>query len=130
MDPWFVTGLIEGAGSFTYSRQPGSALTLYFSIKLPQADGALLEDLRDFFGGIGRIYDSGPGARYYRVTRHNELTAVLDHFDRYPLRGRKRAAYAIWRQMVHLKIQHHRKRPAEQLEQLARELSELTGPSS
>src|SRR6266540_3811771 len=33
LNPWYVTGLVEGEGTFTYSRS-GSHLALYFAVKL------------------------------------------------------------------------------------------------
>lgn len=93
-------------------------------------------DIQDYFGGIGRIYDvqaRAPGprsgatksAKYYRVSRRDELVFVVDHFDRYPLRTRKRDCYEVWRQMVLLK-QKFRDPDREALDALATQLSALT----
>lgn len=121
MDPWFVTGFSEGAGSFTFSRS-GRQLALYFAVKLPSQDRPLLESLRDYFGGAGTIYDVGSKTAYLRICRSAELLRVVEHFDRYPLRGVKAAAYGIWKQMVELK-RKYRRPDREQLEQLAGALS-------
>lgn len=114
LEPWFVTGLIEGIGSFTYSRS-GKQLAVYFGVK--SSSSLLLGDLNDFFG-VGAIYRD-----YFRVQRRNDLAVVVDHFDRFPLRS-KRATYEIWREMVIAK-QDFRKPNRERLEQLATELSQL-----
>jgi len=114
----YVTGLVEGAGSFTFSRS-SKQLALYFGLKLPLADRSLLEDLQTFFG-VGRIYETGASA-YYRVTRHQDLPRVVEHFERYPLRSRKQAAFELWKQMVEVK-QSFRRPDREQLDQLAAEL--------
>ena len=133
LNPWYVTGFVDGEGAFTFSRS-GRQLALYFAIKLTGAERELLERIREFFGGIGSIYDVGAreaptprsgytkAAVYYRVCRREDLERVVEHFDRYPLRGTKRASYAIWRQMVLLK-RSFRKPPREELEQLAAQLS-------
>jgi hypothetical protein len=126
MDPWYVTGLVETAGSFTYSRQSGSSIAIYFAIKLPQREEPLLRDLQRYFRGIGRIYAAGSTARYFRVTRHGELPTILAHFDRHPLRSQKQKAYNIWRRMAELKLEHHRRTPPARLEELARELTDTT----
>jgi len=47
---------------------------------------------------------------------------VLEHFDRYPLRGLKARSYDIWRQMVVLK-REFRKPRRDELESLAAQLS-------
>lgn len=113
--PDYVTGLVEGAGSFTYSRS-SKQLALYFGLKLPMEDRALLEQLQAFFG-VGRIYETGRSA-YYRVTRHEELPRIVAHFESSPLRSRKRAVFELWKQMVEAK-QSFRRPDREQLEQLA-----------
>src|SRR3954454_4331406 len=37
LDPWYVTGFVEGEGAFTYSRS-GKQLALYFGLKLSRDD--------------------------------------------------------------------------------------------
>ena len=112
-----MTGFVDAAGSFTYSRS-SKQLALYFAVKVPAGDRALVEDIQAFFGGIGRIYDEA----YYRVTRRTELTAIVDHFDRYPLRSSKREVYRLWREMVIAK-QDFRRPDRERLAELAHEIS-------
>jgi hypothetical protein len=133
LDPWYVTGFVEGDGAFTFSRS-GRQLALYFAVKLTGAEGSLLDAIRDFFGGRGAIYhvkaraaptpSSGhtKDAAYYRVCRREDLERIVEHFDQYPLRGTKRRSYEIWRQMVVLK-RDFRKPPREELDQLATQLS-------
>ena len=120
LDPWYVTGLIDGVGSFTYSRS-GKQLALYFAVKV-SGSTSLLEDLREFFQA-GAIYEIGR-ASYFRIQRRDQLVFVLDHFDRYPLRS-KRQVYEVWREMV-LAKQTFRKPDRDRLETLAGELSQLT----
>ena len=113
IDPWYVTGLIDGIGTFTYSRS-GKQLAVYFAVK---TNHRLLEQLQTFFG-VGAVYD-----RYFRVQRRDELPKVVEHFDRFPLWA-KRNEYEVWREMVVLK-QAFRQPNRERLEQLAHELSHL-----
>jgi hypothetical protein len=79
--------------------------------------------LRDFFGGIGRVYSVRQGGFLFRVTRLEELSVVVAHFDRYPLQGAKQQGYEIWRQMVSLKGATFRRPAMERLEELAQQLS-------
>jgi LAGLIDADG DNA endonuclease family protein len=113
LDPWYVTGLVEGEGTFTYNRSPRN-LMLVFAVKLIRADDQLLITLQRFFGGIGTIYrvrlraatpKAGftKAASYFRVCRIDQLQRVVEHFDEYPLRGAKAHSFAIWRLMVLLK---------------------------
>ena len=120
LDPWYVTGLIDGVGSFTYSRS-GKQLAVYFAVKLGSAT-FILDDLKTFFQG-GAIYQNAR-ASYFRVQRRDELQLVIEHFDRYPLRA-KRDVYGVWREMVVAK-QAFRKPDRERLERLATELSALS----
>jgi len=128
MSPDYVTGLIEAAGSFTYSRSRGQ-LSLYFAIRLGAADIDVLRDVRRFFGGHGRIYSVRPTserskpASYYRVNRLAELRRIVAHFDRHPLRGSKHRAYEIWKEMVVLKVATFGEPPRTRLNSLAKKLS-------
>jgi len=119
LDPQYVTGFVDGAGSFTYSRS-GRQLALYFAIKLPIEEREHLLDLQDFFQGVGRIYDTSTQT-CFRVTHREELAAIIAHFDGYPLR-RKQRSYEIWREMVILK-RSFRMPDRTQLDELASQLS-------
>jgi hypothetical protein len=135
VDPHYVTGFADGEGTFTYSRS-GKQIGLYFAIKLTAADEPVLRDIQEFFGGIGAIYDvkaRAPGprsgatkaAKYFRVTHRDQLIVIVDHFDRYPLRTKKRDCYDVWRFMVLLK-RKFRTPDRDMLDQLARQLSSLS----
>ena len=120
LDPWYVTGLIDGVGSFTFSRS-GKQFAVYFAVKFGGPSN-LLADLQWFFQG-GTIYQSTKTS-YFRVQRREHLSLVVDHFDQFPLRA-KADVYAIWREMVVAK-QEFRKPNRDRLEQLATELSART----
>ena|SRR5437763_12792067 len=111
----YVTGFSEGLGSFTYSRS-GRQLALYYAVR---AEPEVLAQIQAFFGGIGTIYRGA----YLRVTRRDELPLIIEHFDAYPLRTKKKAAYEIWRRMV-LAKQTFRAPDRDLLEDLARRLSD------
>src|SRR5262249_17533282 len=104
LDPWYVTGLVEGEGTFTCSGagMGGKNLCMVFGVKIQEGDKAILEQLQEFFGA-GRIYHvksrvlTEKAGAYYRVSNREELPLVLEHFDRYPLRGAKQRSYEIWR---------------------------------
>jgi len=117
LNPWYVTGLAEGSGVFTYSRS-GDTLNLVFAIHCTGTgtggENELLEALREFFGGAGRVY-----GKQLRITRLSELATVLRHFDDHPLQGSGQAVYRIWREMVQLKLESFRKPPVARLEELA-----------
>jgi hypothetical protein len=131
LDPWWVTGLVDGEGSFTFNRN-GRQIAVVFQVKLTGADADVLVRLQQFFG-VGRIYKvaartptamSGATktAAMYRVNRHDELPRITSHFDAYPLQSYKANAFKIWRGMVTLKTEF-RGRNKEALEELAFALS-------
>jgi hypothetical protein len=135
ISPWLITGLVEGAGSFTYQRN-GPQLTLVFALRLPAGGRPVLELLRDYFGGAGRIYTTEPRrtgaaapqrALRLRVTRPAELLRVVQHFDRYPLRGSERRSFGTWREMVLLRAANMGRRPPEELRLLAERLTRERG---
>jgi hypothetical protein len=131
LEPWWVTGLVDGEGTFTYSRTNNS-VALYFGLKLTAADSEIVHRVADYFR-VGRIYEvkarapTGNGgatksATYYRVQRHDELPIITEHFDTYPLQSKKRDAYKIWRAMVDIK-REFRGRNREVLQELCLALS-------
>ena len=121
LPPWYVTGFAESAGSFTFGRS-GKQLLLVFAVRFPESNRPLLESIRRFFRA-GRIYGDGP-ACYYRINRPTELLRVVEHFERHPLRGEKKTAFRIWREMVYLRATHHGSCPPKRLDDLARKLQE------
>lgn len=138
LTPWYVTGFCEGEAAFTYSRRGGN-LSLYFAIKSNADDRNLIVQLHDFFG-VGQIYKVKPRAPkaysgftreavYYRATKISHLETIVQHFDKYPLAGKKQAAYQIWKKMVLLK-RSFRKPNLAKLQKLASALSDLSSKNT
>lgn len=134
LNPWYVTGLVEGEGSFTFSRS-GNHMGLYFAIRLNDQDKELLASIQRFFCGIGYLYpvkahasDKGKtkAACYYRVTCINDLLKIVEHFDNYPLEGLKKRSFQVWRKMVMMKRDNFHKNHSDKLEILAGELSSIS----
>ena len=136
LDPWYITGFSDGEAAFTYSRAGGS-FGIYFSIKQREDNRQIVEEIHNFFGGVGYIYKhkesskspkggfSKPSA-YYRVTKSSELQRIVEHFDKYPLQSHKKnAAYQVWREMVMHKRDYYRNINYDRLSELARKLSDL-----
>ena len=140
LDPWYITGFCDGEAAFTYSRTGGS-LALYFGVKQREDNRQIVDDIRDFFNYVGKVYyqvesKEGPKsgfsqpAVYYRVTKADELQRIVEHFDKYPLQSnKKQEAYLIWRQMVKYKIDNFRNIDYNILRDLAEKLSKLNSQS-
>jgi len=131
LDPWYVTGLLESAGSFTFQRSRGH-VTVVFVCRARSAGRPLLAALQAFFKGAGRIYRverRGPAQRasesswLYRINRPHELVRLIEHFDAFPLHGERRATYTVWRELVWLRAALHGTRSTAELVRLTEALS-------
>ena len=112
LDPAFghwLAGFIDGEGSFGISRKGGAAggpHYCHFQLGIRDDDRGVLVEIV-LRTGIGRIYErpmqgnSQPRSvwRVYTKVDCARLTAIL---DRYPLRAKKAADYALWREGVRL----------------------------
>lgn len=134
LSPWFVTGFSEGEASFTYSKSSNN-IAIYFAIKVTKRDAELINKIYDFFK-VGRIYEVKPlaptynsgytkTAIYYKVAKISDLEGIIDHFEKYPLQGEKRARYNIWKEMFFLK-RKFREYDKNQLLMLSKQLSSLS----
>jgi len=96
LDPWFVTGLMDGEGCFCISlairAKPRRRLEVRpsFALSLNEKDLQLREDLQAFFA-CGWIRESKNDRTFkYEVRSIGDLTEkILPHFERFPLQGRK-----------------------------------------
>ena len=107
INPWFLTGFIDGEGCFWVSlskdntRKTGLRVKLYFEIHLHKRDIALLEQIKKFFGA-GNIYTKKDNSITYLVTSVKELQEIRKHFEKYPLLTKKRADFELWAQILYL----------------------------
>lgn len=139
LNPYFVTGLTEGEGSFTYFRNSGDprSISLVFALSLTKDDYGLILSLREFFG-FGKIYWFGSrkptehsgntrAKRFYRVTKMTDLYRIIKHFDAYPLQGHKGKVYDAWKDLLFYKSRTSLSRiDPRKLEILLAKLSILT----
>ncbi|MDO8505318.1 MAG: LAGLIDADG family homing endonuclease [bacterium] len=137
INPYYVTGLIDGEGSFTYTKMGGNVYP-YFAIKLNISDLPLLEKIKEFFnsGTIyqtpaqtytmnDRSYTSG-AMSFLKIFRMDELMNLVWHFLDYPLEGKKVEAFKVWKEMVMIKAVN-RKEDWPKLHELALALSKANG---
>lgn len=118
-EPWWITGILESEGSFSVERQ-GNHFVVSFDLKARDRSLSLVESVFLYFN-VGRIYTTKRGF-LYRVRQTEELEEIVEHFDRYPLRGPKQAEFLLWREMVLLKKDAFRTAPTQRLASLAAEL--------
>jgi hypothetical protein len=127
LNPFYVTGLSEGESTFTYIRN-GNGFNLRFAVKLTETDRNLIFALQGFFG-TGQVYHVGAqqpsqAAWMYCVTSVENLEKIVSHFDTFPLLGKKRDEYAVWKQMYEIK-KNRRKPEQVLLASLAEKLSSM-----
>jgi hypothetical protein len=100
LDPWFVTGLVEGEGCFciSFSLRPklrtGIEVRPSFALALNERDLTLLEDLQIYFG-CGSIRESRADRTFKYESRSTRelLERIVPHFEAFPLRGSKARSF-------------------------------------
>ena len=107
LDPNWITGFIDGEGSFTCSvvederLKTGWEVKSYFQIKLHERDKPVLVEIQKSLG-VGKISNAGPDAVQWRVQSIKELEKVINHFDQYPLITKKRADFELFKRVFFL----------------------------
>ena len=126
LDPQYVTGFAEGEAAFTYisKRAP------IFSIRQRYDYGDIIYAVAEFFG-VGRVYECNANGHskpntYYRVNRLRDLVVITNHFDKYPLKSRKKqSAYIAWKSLVEFKHLPRKLQDPIKLKELLSVLSNL-----
>jgi len=108
LNPWFLTGFIDGEGCFRISLTKvksvlGWRVQLFFQINLHEKDRALLEMIKDYLG-VGKIHISGKNLIQYRIQTFDELAIIIKHLDTYPLMTQKKADYMLFKEAYELII--------------------------
>lgn len=116
-DAW-LAGFVDGEASFNITDLPRSGadgarrrrLQPRFDLHLRADDAPILRTLREAFGGSTRLARRSVGhATYDRFTwcvaAKADLRGLVAYFDRFPLRSKKAADYAIWREAVLLYVE-------------------------
>ena len=90
LNPWFVTGFVDGEGSFSMSifksktAAIGWTIEPCFIITLHKKDIELLNKIQLFFG-VGTVSTLGEKIARYRVRSRDGLQVIISHFYKYPL---------------------------------------------
>ncbi len=100
LNPWYITGIVEGEGSFCVSFTLKERLSVKietrpsFSITLTKKDFELLKKIKDFFGCGFIRYSKGDRTYKYEVRAIKELVKIIiPHFQKYPLMGIKNESF-------------------------------------
>ncbi|EUC26790.1 hypothetical protein COCCADRAFT_113371, partial [Bipolaris zeicola 26-R-13] len=72
-----------------------------FIINLHKKDVKILKQIKEFFGGVGRVSKERNGCCDYTVSSLDQIASViLPHFDKYPLITQKLADYILFKEVV------------------------------
>ena len=112
VDPWFITGLFDGEGSFVVvilknpRYKTGWNVQARIQIKMHEKDRALIEKIKKFFGGIGYISKPNNSLMVeFRVSTPNDIVnIIISHFDNYPLITKKHSDYVLFKQIILLML--------------------------
>jgi len=126
LHPWYITGIVEGEGSFcvSFSRRKrlkvGIETRPSFSITLGKRDLQLLKRIHQYFSCGGIRYSRSDRTYKFEVRSVKEIVRkVLPHFERYPLSGAKREDFEKFARicrMVHSNLHLNRENLKEIIE--------------
>ena len=102
LDPWFITGYTDGEGSFSIrlrtksNNQFGFHISIVYSIcaEINPLNLKLLEQVKEYFGGVGSISRSG-NMYFYEISSIKSLVNVRIHFEKYPLQTTKHVHFKL-----------------------------------
>ena len=107
LNPNYVSGLIDGEGSFSISFSLRSKLKVgietrpSFSVTLNQRDLELVKMIHDFFGCGGIRFSRSDRTYKYEVRSTKDIVEhIIPHFDKYPLNGIKKNDYQLFKKIV------------------------------
>lgn len=110
LNPWWVTGITDGEGSFyvsmikscTLSNVRGHKITVTFKIDQKEDSAGILYDLSRFFE-CGTVIVDNRGYKSYKVSNIDLIiNHILPHFDKYPLITSKQLNYLSFKSIVKL----------------------------
>lgn len=108
LHPWWVTGFVDGEGSFiinttkSKTTKIGYSVKLIFSVSMHHSDEALLHKLRAFFKGAGHIIHTKKYVAY-RVENFSEIMEhIIPHFLAYPCQSTKFINFYLFKAVADL----------------------------
>jgi len=108
LNPWFITGLIDGEGSFyttifkNNEYKIGWQVQSIFSITLHSRDEYLLLQLQNYFGGIGSLSRQNNAVKYSIAGIKDLNSIIIPHFDKYKLLTQKGADFILFKRIIEI----------------------------
>jgi hypothetical protein len=104
LNPYYVTGFVDGEGCFLINIPARSNLklgynvNLMFKLKIHSRDIELLKNIRNYLGQIGNITTRKDGYVEFIVSSKKDIEVLIKHFDSYPLITQKWSDYQLFKQ--------------------------------
>lgn len=104
LNPFWVSGFVEAEGSFYIStNSKTNKMRPWASVGLNNRDKFLLIKINNFFGEIGSIYETSTNnLAEWKVFKLANFNLLIEHFNKYPLKGFKSYNFSIWCEIVKL----------------------------
>lgn len=101
--PWYVTGIVDGEGSFNISISNVNRIRFEFKVTQKRLNAGILYDLERFFGVGSVVIDNrSDDTMKYHVTDHKALVNVIvPHFLNYPLVTSKKLNFLSFREALY-----------------------------
>lgn len=102
-----MTGFTDAEGSFgvylanSDKNTTGWSVIIRFELHLHIKDSEILEEIREFFGGVGSIICDRDSV-HYSVRSVSELEIIIKHFDNYPLLSNKYGDFVLFKNAVNI----------------------------
>lgn len=117
LNPWFITGLLYGEGSFVITilnnqrYKTGWTIQAKMQIKMHERDRSLILAIQDFFGGIGYVSKPNNSSTVeFRISTLKDIAnVIIPHFNEFPLKTKKYSDYLLFKQVILLMLNKEHK---------------------
>jgi hypothetical protein len=108
LSPWWVTGFVDGEGSFSIrivkkmNKGLGYTIQLVFRVGQLSKDTALINQIKIFFGcGYVQVSTKYNFTTYVTSSLVDAFT-IIDHFNKYPLETQKAKDFKDWEKVAYM----------------------------
>ncbi len=123
LDAKWIVGFVDGEGCFHVALNKLQKMTLgwqvlpEFRVVQHQRDEAVLEKLKEYFG-FGNIVINHGDRKEYRVRGMENLTKLVEFFDKNPLQTSKQHSFEVFSKILKL-MEHNKHLDNEGLHEIA-----------